>query len=138
VDAATAALVGASIGVTGTLLTAWLNPFSTARHSQAAKRLELRREAYATAIKAVNSLVSNDTKAEARVAASAMLDPMVQMRLVASPDAARAYGDIYDAVMKIIGLSDTDKASTTAPFDEFEEAFSRFVELARADIGTDE
>lgn len=140
-DAATAALIGAALGSGGTLLTAWLNPFSTAKHAREAKYLEMRRDAYADGLKVIHKFTITDMSVNALDdLAFQMLGPFVQMRLHGSPDIAELYSDVIQAFRAVAEDvkrhgGDTEQESTQQLAAKGTEAIDAFVEAARADIG---
>lgn len=131
-DVVTAGLIGASLGVAGTLGGAAINPFTAARHAREAKNIELRREAYAAGLKLVYEITTFDSMDDARPLARAMTGPLVQMQLVASQDVAELYADLADIVSKIV-----KEGASESHLDFFGEAYKLFRDAARADIGID-
>ncbi len=140
-DAPTAALIGAGLGFGGALFTAWLNPFSTAKHAREAKQLERRIAAYADGIKAVVDATITDDLDSMGKAVDAVMAPAALMELVGSPDVSKLYdqvGAALDALHREAKKGNqADPAKLKTLVSEYFKARQDFLDAARADIGAD-
>lgn len=131
-DATTAALLGAAIGVTGTLGASFVTPYFTARHARSTRLTELRSETYVSAIRLAHSVLSEisksmgaappdhaiDDEADAELAnwlrrrlveiAGEMAAATAELALLGSPQLAEEYADITDQVMAFAEAITTD------------------------------
>ncbi|MDX8149232.1 hypothetical protein SK854_44415 [Lentzea sp. BCCO 10_0061] len=136
-DAATAALVGAGVGIIGAIAASWINPFTTAKHARAAKNLELRREAYVKGLNAAQTLRVCEDQPDFERALQASWDAWIEMSLVASPEVAALFGKAHAAADK---ANDAwVESSPSQDFMKFQKSFisavAEFTSAARADIG---
>lgn len=136
-DAPTAVLLGGLLGSSGTLLTAWLNPFSSARHAREARQVELRLEAYADGLKAVDGLLRMTDPGSVQEVINDMGGAAMRMTLLASPDVSAIYADLRETVRRIYHHTLADSLPGEPLMDAFEDQLRLFVNAARADIGAD-
>lgn len=139
-DAVTAGLIGAAIGVVGTLGGQAINPLATARHARKARNLELRREAYEAGLQLVHEITALDDKAPDSLAQAdrlsrAMMVPLAQMRLIGDLHVAELYVELSKAIEEFLEAK-ARPASDLA--DRFGDAFNAFQFAARKDVGTED
>jgi hypothetical protein len=124
-DAAVAALIGAGIGMTGTLFA----PLINARLARREKRRELMRTAYAKGISLLVEFTSTEDAANRRAIAAQMMSVATDIEVMGSNEAAKLFGDFVIAVQKIVDRqTDTPSGFDTSKITEF-------FRIARRDTG---
>jgi len=113
-DAATAALFGATIGLTGTVVA----PLVTAHQGKRAKSQDLMREAYARGFACLAKIPRCDTLDDHKRLRDKMLDALAHIEIVGTTKTSELYGTVVDAyeAWKINGAPNTDFASSARKF----------------------
>ncbi|VVJ21593.1 Uncharacterised protein [Amycolatopsis camponoti] len=122
-DAATAALLGAAIGLTGTVVA----PMVTAYQAKRAKSQDLMREAYARGFACLAKIPRCDTVEDHKKLRDKMLDALAHIEIVGTKATSDLYGDVVDAY-------ETWKIKATAPNTDFAAKAKKFEASARSDI----
>ena len=123
-DAATAALLGASIGLTGTLVA----PIVTSYQARRAKSQELMRDAYARGFACLARIPRCDTPEDHRKLRDKMLEALAHIEIVGVKTTSDLYGTVVESyeAWKIQG-------GTNAAF---EASAKKFQQAARSDIAS--
>ncbi|MEU6149998.1 hypothetical protein ABZ816_08375 [Actinosynnema sp. NPDC047251] len=145
-DAPTAALIGASVGVIGTLAGALINPHTAARHARNMKIIDLRKDAYLECMKVLQKVPPLIRPHEMRTLAREIeAVPVAQMRLFADDVTAEWLGELADILNRAADrIEELGKKSASDCMDdkqikllisEWEEGITRFLRAARSDLG---
>jgi hypothetical protein len=124
VDAATAALLGASIGLTGTLVA----PSVTSYQARRAKSQELMRDAYARGFACLAQIPRCDTPEDHRKLRDKMLEALAHIEIVG----VKATSDLYGTVVESYEAWKIQGGANTA----FEASAKKFQQAARSDIAS--
>ncbi|WP_143051011.1 hypothetical protein [Amycolatopsis pretoriensis] len=123
-DATTAALVGAGIGVSGTIVA----PVITAWQGRRAKLSELKRDAYSSGISAMVGIPFADEDEKVEGVYQQVLAALGDIEMHGSPRAAKLYSDVADA----LGVWRTSRK-----LEDFREPMEEFQRVARSETGVD-
>ena len=123
-DAATAALLGASIGLTGTLVA----PIVTSYQARRAKSQELMRDAYARGFACLARIPRCDTSDDHRKLRDKMLEALAHIEIVGVKSTSDLYGTVVESyeAWKIQGGTNSG----------FESSAKKFQQAARSDIAS--
>ncbi|MET8845961.1 hypothetical protein [Amycolatopsis sp. NPDC004625] len=123
-DAAIAALVGAGVGFTGTLVT----PIVTSYQARRAKSQELMRDAYARGFACLARIPRCDTPEDHRKLRDKMLEALAHIEIVGVKTTSDLYGTVVESyeAWKIQGGTNT----------AFEASAKKFQQAARSDIAS--
>ncbi|MEV6904626.1 hypothetical protein [Amycolatopsis sp. NPDC051372] len=124
VDAATAALIGAGIGVSGTVI----SPVITAWQGRRAKVDELRRDAYAAGISSMVGIPFAKDQIDHEAVYQAILSALGDIEMFGSPQAAQRYSDFADTL---------DDWRENGKVGDFSVALKEFQRITRSEIGVD-
>lgn len=100
-DPTVAALLGAGIGMIGTVLASFITPVLTAQRADRTRNRELRREAYLTGLDAVHRVGNCTTQDAFEKAVEQTYNAMAQIQLVGSPNVVRAAATLMRAVTSL-------------------------------------
>ncbi|WP_208719971.1 hypothetical protein [Amycolatopsis circi] len=123
VDAASAALIGAGIGLSGTLVV----PIVTSWQGRRAKLHELKRDAYASAIAAMVGILYAENE-NRREAYREILTALGRIEMFGGRRAANAFNDVAE------GLEDWVDGGTIG---DFRAPMNKFQNIARVEIGSE-
>jgi hypothetical protein len=113
-DAAAAALFGATIGLTGTVVAPLVNAYQAKR----AKSQDLMRDAYARGFACLAKIPRCDTLDEHKRLRDKMLDALAHIEIVGTKTTSDLYGTVVDTyeAWKVNGAPNTDFASSARKF----------------------
>ena len=144
-DASTAALLGASIGVVGTVAGALINPFTAARHARNTKIIEMRRDAYLSAIESLEKVSESYTTDELSRAAIAMRVAAAHLLLFTDKEIFQAFEQVRESVVNLRrSLAGHELESiqqrlrhpaVKSAMTLFEDRAMEFIHVARSQIG---
>lgn len=138
-DAATAALIGASIGVLGALGGAFINPTMSARHARRAKAYELKREAYERCIVAALNVPRADDVVRGIENCRELTLLLAQVELYGDQAVKKKYVDLLDVTREFYrartknGVLDWEL--TPVETAGLSQAFDAFSAAVRTDLG---
>lgn len=124
-DAAIAALIGAAIGVTGTVVA----PIVTSWQARRAKRVDLKRDAYSAGITAMIGTAFADSETKRTEVFQQALSALGDIEMHGSPKAGNLYSDIAEELATWVETQHLDeKLSNT---------MQEFLRVARYETGVD-
>ncbi|WP_125591748.1 hypothetical protein [Amycolatopsis balhimycina] len=126
-DAAAAALLGAAIGLTGTVVA----PMVTAYQGKRAKSQDLMREAYARGFSCLAKIPRCETVEDHRKLRDKMLDALAHIEIVGTKATSDLYSNVVDAY-------EAWKIKTTAANTDFAASAKKFEASARSDIDSND
>ncbi len=133
IDPTIAALVGAGIGMAGTII----SPILTSKRTHRARRRDLMLEAYAEGMRSITDIVKEDVKGGYVDHKKRLVEAQLQIRLAGSQAAYRAFDELRRHAYAYMAEETNDPShGKDRPESPVFRAQMEFILVARIDLGT--